>query len=133
MRILIGLILALFISATASAKVVEVKNLPGLIKTLEAGPAVVMFTADWCPGCKIFHSVYEQLSTQITIPFLSIDMDNPDLLPLTAGIPQIPTVVVLAVKKDAGGTRILGCLTNAPNAAEAVKTSILQCLVEVQK
>lgn len=133
MKFLTSLLLVLCVSVTANAKVVEVKTLPELIQTLESkGSAVVLFTASWCGPCQAFHPVYENLSNQMTVQFLSVDMDNPDLLPLTAGVPEIPTVLVMAIKKDKEGTHILGCRARAPDTQENVKTSILQCLVETK-
>jgi thiol-disulfide isomerase/thioredoxin len=132
MKYFLALLLALGVSVTANAKITEIKTIPQLIETLTKGPAAILITAEWCPGCKLFHPVYEKLSTQMSIQFLTADTDNPDIMPLTAGVPQIPTVMVLAVKRDKGGLKILGCLVDAPDTLEVVKTSVLKCLVEMK-
>lgn len=128
-----SLLLAFSVSLPTNARVVEVKKIPELVKTLEIqNPSVVLFSADWCPACKIFHPIYEKLSDQMSMNFLVVDVDNPDMFPLASGIPAIPTVLVLSLRKDAEGTHILACDVDAPNTLENVKKSILKCIVNMK-
>jgi thiol-disulfide isomerase/thioredoxin len=55
---------------------------------------VYYFTADWCPGCKAFKPVTEQVSKEIQIPINYVNVDYDVSLTQKYSIKSIPTIVV---------------------------------------
>jgi len=82
----------------ASAKVVELST-PEQLKTelAKPGPGIVLlYSAPWCPGCQLFHPVYEKLSEKMKpIRFYDINIDVTAPLKEHEGmVPYIPTAFV---------------------------------------
>ena len=56
--------------------------------------AVVDFYATWCGPCKMFASVFEEVSNEIDMNFVKIDTDSYPDLAREYGVMSIPTIIL---------------------------------------
>ena len=71
-------------------------NFDELIKT----KAVVDFYATWCGPCKMFGPVFEEVSGEIDINFVKIDVDNYAEVARKYGVMSIPTIILFEDGKE---------------------------------
>ena len=55
--------------------------------------AVVDFYATWCGPCKMFASVFEEVSNEIDMNFVKVDTDSYPDLAREYGVMSIPTII----------------------------------------
>lgn len=65
------------------------KDFDSLIKE----EAVVDFFATWCGPCKMFGPVFEKVSSQNTINFVKLDVDQNSDIARKFGVMSIPTII----------------------------------------
>ena len=75
-----------------------------------AGVAVVKFTADWCPPCRILKPILEALATEYAgrVSFHELDTDANQRTTIKYGVRGLPTTIVFSGGKEA--TRIVGAV-----------------------
>lgn len=56
--------------------------------------AVVDFYATWCGPCKMFASVFEEVSNEIDMNFVKVDTDSYPDLAREYGVMSIPTIIL---------------------------------------
>lgn len=56
---------------------------------------VLYFTADWCPGCKIFKPVVQQVSQELGVTVNYINVDYDASLAQKHKVSSIPTIVAV--------------------------------------
>jgi len=67
-----------------------------------AGTVPVLFTASWCPFCRMFNPIFESALREKGIEYASVDLsDYENPLWDTFGISIVPTVVVFREGKPA--------------------------------
>ena len=128
--LLIALLLA--VSAVCHADpIVELKDMPQLVQEAKkGGPFVILFTAEWCGPCKIFHPVYERLSKEMNVRFFTVDIDNPAMFQLAARIPGYPMVLVFNVPDPKKPEMTVCPAVDGAAPYEKAKANILKCLAQ---
>jgi len=70
------------------------------------GVAVVDFYATWCGPCKMFGPVFEEVSKEMDINFIKLDVDNSPDIARKYGVMTIPTIILFKngeeVKRNTG-------------------------------
>lgn len=73
------------------------------------GPAVVDFWAEWCPPCKAFGPIFEEVGAANTgMKFAKCDVDQSNATAQQFGVRSIPTIIFLKDGKEVD--RIVGAL-----------------------
>ena len=62
-------------------------------KLIEAN-AVVDFYANWCGPCKMFGTIFEEVSNEVDINFVNIDVDKFSDIAREYGVMSIPTIIL---------------------------------------
>ena len=62
--------------------------------------AVVDFYATWCGPCKMFAPVFEEVSNEIDINFIKVDVDANSDLAREYGVMSIPTIILFKDGKE---------------------------------
>ncbi|WP_179631884.1 thioredoxin family protein [Clostridium peptidivorans] len=59
-------------------------------------PTIVKFYADWCPYCRKFAPVFDQVSTEYEgrVKFIEMDVDSSPEAPKEYKVNTIPTVII---------------------------------------
>jgi thioredoxin 1 len=85
------------------------------------GPALVDFTAEWCPPCRALSPVVERVAVEMghKVRFYRVDADQCPSLASRFGIRGLPTLVVFTEGREVG--RRLG-LTNDRGVRELVSS-----------
>lgn len=74
----------------------EEQNFDELIKD----KAIVDFFATWCGPCKMLGPVFEELSKEIDIPFVKVDIDSNMELCKEYKVMSVPTVILFENGKE---------------------------------
>lgn len=74
-------------------------------------PVVVDFWADWCPPCREFAPVFQEVAKMYKgkVMFVSVDVDKCPEIARQYGVASVPTV--LTVSKDGVINRTIGLMT----------------------
>lgn len=56
--------------------------------------AVVDFYATWCGPCKMFGPVFEEVSKEISMNFIKLDVDKASDIAREYGVMTIPTIIL---------------------------------------
>ena len=62
--------------------------------------AVVDFYATWCGPCKMFGPVFEEVSNDMDINFVKLDVDNYGDVARKYGVMSIPTIILFENGKE---------------------------------
>ena len=62
--------------------------------------AVVDFYATWCGPCKMFGPVFEEVSNEIDMNFVKIDVDKTPDIAREYGVMTIPTIILFKKGKE---------------------------------
>lgn len=133
MKKIICILLSCLVLPVFAGKVTEIRTMPELALLASPGkPIVIVFTAKWCPQCKLFDRTYQKLASQSSfLSFYEIDLDNRFMTPLTRYVPGVPMVAVLKKAPASKGAVAAfdTCVAFSGNyTLEDAQKSILQCL-----
>lgn len=62
--------------------------------------AVVDFFATWCGPCKMLGPVFEELSKEVDIPFVKVDIDENERLCREYKVMSVPTIILFEKGKE---------------------------------
>lgn len=80
--------------------------------------AIVDFTADWCPPCKMMHPIYQQMAQKYgeQVKFLEVDSEQSPQLVVRYSIHAMPTFTLF--KNGEPVQRLVGARPGSKFAAE---------------
>ena len=62
--------------------------------------AIVDFYATWCGPCKMFGPIFEEVSKEIDINFVKLDVDKSSDIAREYGVMSIPTIILFKDGKE---------------------------------